>query len=69
MSRARDQAELSDRVAEALRNAGDNGYNFAGWSDQAIAVDMLTYDGGLEDEDLDAVTAALHDLRRQPAHA
>lgn len=36
--------ELSAWVGEALQNAADNGYDFAGWSDESVAEDLQIYD-------------------------
>lgn len=44
------QRQIMDEVAESLSNALENGHDFKGWSDEAIADDM--YDcGGLDVDD------------------
>lgn len=35
----------ADHVHEAFLNALENGYDFLGWTDDAIAVDMMDCDG------------------------
>lgn len=56
---------IMDEVAEALCNALENGHDFKGWTDEAIADDM--YDcGGLDVNDeypRHLVVAAIHDQR------
>lgn len=32
--------ELRDDVFDALRNSQDNGYDFNGWTDEQVAIDM-----------------------------
>lgn len=54
-------------VSEALQNAAANGVDFVGWTDEAIATDMLTYDADLEDADHAAVTALVRELRNGAA--
>lgn len=62
-----DLVDLRDRVSAALRNAAANGFHFSGWAAGAIALDMITCDAALENEDLDAVTAMVRNLRSAPA--
>lgn len=45
----RDERELMDAVAEALANALENGHDFKGWTDEAIADDMIEC-GGMPDD-------------------
>jgi hypothetical protein len=39
------ETEVMDAVAEALRNALQNGHDFKGWSDESIADDMIECGG------------------------
>lgn len=38
------QEEMKQHVAEAWRNANEGGYDFAGYSLEEIACDMIAYD-------------------------
>jgi hypothetical protein len=50
VAEAKLQQTIMDEVAEALCNAMENGHDFNGWTDEAIADDM--YDcGGLDVDD------------------
>jgi hypothetical protein len=55
--------EVADAVAEAISNALENGYPFAGWTDEQIADDMLRYSATIENFPRDQVIAAVHALR------
>ena len=56
--------ELKAKVKEALKNAADNGYTFDGMSAREIAIDMVTYDATMENEDVEAVTEIIEELRK-----
>lgn len=55
--------EVADAVAEALANALENGHDFKGWSDEAIADDMMAYDADIALMPRDLVVTAIHGLR------
>lgn len=54
---------LENRVREAIRNAAENGYDFADMSNLDIAVDMCCYDSSLENEDYIDVAECLVEIR------
>ena len=57
--------QIMDEVAEALSNAHENGHDFKGWTDEAIADDMYEC-GGIDvanEYPRDMVVAAIRDLR------
>jgi hypothetical protein len=59
------QRQMSDEVAEALSNAHENGHDFKGWTDDAIADDMYEC-GGIDvanEYPREMVVAAIKDLR------
>lgn len=59
------ETEVMDEVAEALCNALENGHDFKGWTDEAIADDMYEC-GGLDVDDefpREMVVAAIRALR------
>jgi hypothetical protein len=55
--------EVADAVAEALSNALENGHDFAGWTDDQVADDMMSFDATVENMPRDQVVAAVHGLR------
>lgn len=56
--------EVADAVAHALSNAIENGYYFYGWSDEAVADDMMGYDADVGEMPHDQVVAAIKGLRK-----
>lgn len=56
----REHQAVMDAVAEALANALENGHDFVGWSDDAIADDMIEC-GGIDPDEFprDAIIAAI----------
>lgn len=59
------QRQISDEVAEALSNALENGHDFKGWTDEAIAADMYEC-GGIdvkEEYPREMVVAAIRSQR------
>lgn len=55
--------EVADAVAEALSAALENGHDFKGWTDEAIADDMILCGGINEDTARDELIAAINGLR------
>ncbi len=51
--------DLTDRVRAALEAAKENGYDMSGLAPLEVAVDLLTYDGELEHEDICEVCDAV----------
>lgn len=43
--------KIEDQVRESLEAAAKNGFDFAGWTDEAIAEDLVQFDPELEDQD------------------
>jgi len=56
-------ADLENRVRAALRVAHENGFDFTGWSNDAVVVDLMTYSADIETEDEDAVLEAVIKIR------
>lgn len=55
--------ELLDGVAGVLSNALENGHDFKGWTDEAIADDMIACGGMPSDTPRDDLIAAVQHLR------
>lgn len=55
-------AMIQRRVERALANAKENGYDFSGWTLEAIATDMVSYDADMETFTTEEVVAALKAL-------
>lgn len=55
--------DVKTLVHGALDRAKDNGYDFHGWSVEAIAVDLVDGDGDCQDLPLDEVEAAVREWR------
>lgn len=55
--------ELLDAVAECLSNALENGHDFKGWTDEAIADDMIECGGMPDDTPRNDLVAAIKHLR------
>ena len=56
---------VDDHVAEAFRNAKENGYTFEGWTDEQIAIDMCTCDSILENYMVEIVERAVGRYREK----
>lgn len=56
---------LIEHVREAFANALENGEDFAGWSDEQVAIDMATYDADIEGFDLAAIKQAVASVRSE----
>jgi len=54
---------LIDIVAEAYRNAIENGYEIDKWTDEDIAIDMCEYDADLEMFPTEEIEECLKQLR------
>ena len=54
------ETEVMDAVAEALSNALENGHDFRGWTNEAIADDMIEC-GGIDPDEFsrDDIVAAI----------
>lgn len=59
----RQRRELFDDVAEALSNALENGHDFKGWTDEAMADDMIECGGMPDDTPRDDLIEAIKHLR------
>ena len=54
---------LDELVKEALRNAKENGEDFNDWTDEQIALDMLSYDADIEKFPYEDVIASVKKCR------
>jgi len=52
-----------ERVASALKNAKENGYDFSNDTVEEVAVDLLTYDADIEGEDQTEIEKIVKELR------
>ena len=58
-----EQEQVADAVANALSNALENGHDFKGWTDEAIANDMMEFDAEIANMPRDLIVTAIHGLR------
>lgn len=58
-----EQELVADAVANALSNALENGHDFKGWTDEAVADDMMEFDAEIANMPRDLVVTAIHGLR------
>jgi hypothetical protein len=53
---------IKECVRQALKNANENGYDFEGWTNEEIALDMIDYDEALENANVEVVTRCIAEI-------